>query len=147
MDHVSRSLSVHEKNWDSQIDWESLGKMWGMMMFRHYLIGVNFTAWGDHQPLLPFYNDMCKAAPVRINKHRTKILDLKFKDKYLPCDHTSRHPRPIEGLTTKEKERLLLDEGDDIQVMRVIMEDLPPALTLEMVQEGARRDPVYQELI
>ena len=112
--------------------------MWGIMMFRHYLIGVKFTAWGYHQPLLPFYNDMSKVAPVRINKHRTKILDLKFKDKYLPgkempCDHTSRHPRSIEGLTTKEKERLLLDEGDDIQVMRVIMEDLPPALTLEMV--------------
>ena len=151
VDHVSRALSAHERNWDSQIDWESLGKMWGMMMFRHYLIGVNFTSWGDHQPLLPFYNDLSKAAPVRIAKHRTRILDLKFTDKYIPgkempCDYASRHPMPIEGLPMEEKERLLIDEGDDIQVMRVMMADLPPALTLEMVQEAARRDPVYQEL-
>ena len=93
VDEVSRALSAHEKNWDSQIEWESLGKMWGMMMFCHYLIGVNFTAWRDQQPLLLFYNDMSKAVLVRINKHRNKILNLKFLDEYLlgkemPCDYT-----------------------------------------------------------
>ena len=112
--------------------------MWGMMMFCHYLIGVNFTALGDQQPLLLFYNDMSKAVLVRITKHMNKILDLKFLDKYLlgkemPCDYASCHPRLIEGMTSKEKERLLVDEGEDIQVMRVMLVDLPPELTIQMV--------------
>ena len=70
--------------------------MWGMMMFRPYLIGVHFTSWGDHKPLLPLYNEMSKAAPVRVARHRNKVQDLRFKDKYLrgksmPCDYASRH--------------------------------------------------------
>ena len=58
---------------------------------------------------------MTKAVPVRINKHRNRILDLKFTDKKLPgkempCDYTSRHPRSIEGLSSEERERLMFDE-------------------------------------
>ena len=39
-------------------------------MFQPYLIGVHFTSWGDHKPLLPLYNEMTKAAPVRVARHR-----------------------------------------------------------------------------
>ena len=39
---------------------------------------------GDPQPLLAFYNDLTKLAPIRIAKHRSKIIDLTFTDKYLP---------------------------------------------------------------
>ena len=45
VDHTSRALSPYEQGWDSQIDWESLAKVWGMMMFRPYLIGVHFMLW------------------------------------------------------------------------------------------------------
>ena len=53
---------------------------------------------------------MSKAAPVRINKHRTKIIDLRFTDKYLPgkempADYNSRHPNPIASMTKQERER------------------------------------------
>ena len=58
VDHISRALSQHEQAWKSQIEWESLAKMWGMTAFRPYLIGTKFTSWGDYQPLLPFYNDL-----------------------------------------------------------------------------------------
>ena len=34
MDHITRALSPQEQRWKSQIDWESLAKSWGMMMFR-----------------------------------------------------------------------------------------------------------------
>ena len=39
-------------------------------MFRPYLIGVHYTSWGDHKPLLLLYNEMSKAAPVRVARHR-----------------------------------------------------------------------------
>ena len=40
VDHASRALSGYKQGWESQIDWEILSKVWGMMMFRPYLIGV-----------------------------------------------------------------------------------------------------------
>ena len=152
VDHVSRALSTHEQAWKSQIEWESLAKMWGMTMFRPYLIGTKFTSWGDHQPLLPFYNNLSKPATARINKHRTRITDLTFTDKYLPgrdmpADFSSRHPRSISHLTNQQREKLMVDDGDDMQIMRVILSDLPPALTENMIQEAAQTDLVYQKLL
>ena len=151
VDHASRAMSSYEQGWKSQIDWESLAKVWGMEMFRPYLIGVKFTSWGDHQSLIPLYNDLTRPAPVRVAKHRTRITDLTFTDKYLPgkempCDYASRHPAPIERLSPREKERQLVDEAGDVQVMRVIMTDLPPALSVQVVQDVAKLDPVYQKL-
>ena len=40
----------------------------------------------------------------------------------------------------------MVDEGEEVQVMRVVLVDLPPAISLEVVQEVARNDPVYQRL-
>ena len=36
---------------------------------------------------------------------------------------------------------------DGVQIMRVMMTDLPPDLTLKMIQQAALRHPVYQKLI
>ena len=88
---------------------------------------------------------------MRVARHRNKVQDLRFTDKYLPgkampCDYTFRYASPIEDLTEEEKELLMVDVGDDIQVMRVIMADLPPALTMEVLREVAERDKVYQKL-
>ena len=119
VDHTSRALSAVEQGWQSQIDWESLAKTWGMMMFRPYLVGVRFMAWGDHKPLLPLYNDMSKTVLVRVTRHRNKVQDLCFTDKYLegkamPCDYVSCHAAPIEGLDMEEQERLMVDNGKNI---------------------------------
>ena len=65
----------------------------------------------------------------------------------MPCDYASRHAVPIEGLDEEEKERLMVDTGEDIQVMRVFIADLPPALPLEVLREVAGRDEVYQRLM
>ena len=123
-----------------------------MLLFRHFLIGVHFTSWGDHFPLLPFYNDLNKPAPVRITKHRNKICDRAFTDKYLKgqevqADFNSRHPLPIDHLTQEEREDLYIDDGDDIQIMRVMMAGLPDALSMELIKEAAETDPVYKKLI
>ena len=151
VDHTSRALSKHEQAWQSQIDWESLAKMWGMQMFRPYLVGTKFTSWGDHQPLLPFYNDLTKPAPARIAKHRSRIIDLEFTDKYLPgkkipSDYNSRHPASIEHLSPGERAAMYVDDGDDIQIMRMIFDDLPPALSEQKLVEVAQKDNTYQKL-
>ena len=40
----------------------------------------------------------------------------------------------------------MIDDGEDVMVMRVILDDTPPALTIDMLQQGAAQDPVYQRL-
>ena len=122
-----------------------------MNMFRPYLMGVEFTSWGDHQPLVHIYNDHSRLAPVRVSKHRSKITDLKFEDKYLPgnknaCDYFSRHPMPIEGFTRRQKKENMVDEEEDITIMKIMFSDLPPAINKRILQETAARDPTYQKL-
>ena len=74
-------------------------------------------------------------------------MDKYLEGKTMPCDYASRHATPIEGLNEEEQERLIVDNGEDIQVMRVYINDLPPALSLEMLREVAAQDPVYQGLM
>ena len=151
VDHISRALTKEERAWGSQIDWESLGKSWGMDQFRFYLSGQHFTSWGDQKPLLPLYNDMTRPASVRVNKHRQKIQDLSFTDKYMsgkviPCDFNSRHPNSIDHMTTEERQRLGIDNGDEITIRRIFLRDLPDAVTPDMIREVAEGDSVYRDL-
>ena len=101
---VPVDLVATEQGWDSQIEWESLGKSWGMQILRPYLIGKHFTSWGVHYPLVPLYNNLAKPASRRVAKHREEVQDLSFTDKYLagklnPCDFMSRHPTQLTGLS------------------------------------------------
>ena len=52
----------------------------------------------------------------------------------MPCDFTFSHGVPIEDLN-EEKEWLRMDNGEDIQVMRVCIAELPPALSLKVMKE------------
>ena len=151
VDHVSRALSVEEQNWGSQIDWESLAKSWGMQQFRYYLSGCKFTSWGDQQPLIPLYNNLSRPSSARIAKHRQKIQDLVFCDRYMkgkdnPCDYGSRHPTPISHLSKEEREKQGVDEGEEVYIRRLFMSDLPDAVTLDMLHEAAEKDPTYKKL-
>ena len=118
VDHASRALSHAEQRWRSQIDWESLGKSWGMTQFRHYLVGRHFTSWGDHEPLLVYYNNLTKSGSVRLNKHRQHIKDLSFSDQFIrgkenPADYAFRHPNSIDHLTAEPREQAGVDDGLD----------------------------------
>ena len=64
----------------------------------------------------------------------------------MPADYFSRHPAPIDNLTQHEREADMIDDGDDITVMRVLLDDTPPALTLQKLRKGAQNDQVYQRL-
>ena len=99
VDHISRSLTKEEHKWQSQINWEIPAKSWGMEQFRFYLMGQKFTEWKKQKPLIPIYNDMRKPTSACINKHRQRIQDLSFTDRYMsgkemPCDFNSRYPYP-----------------------------------------------------
>ena len=59
-----------------------------MMMLRPYLVGNQFTSWGDHQPLSTLYNNLSKPSQIRIAEHRSKIIYLTFTNKYL-ADYSS----------------------------------------------------------
>ena len=124
VDHASRALSATEQRWRSQIDWESLGKCWGMTQFRHYLVGRHFESWGDHEPLLAYFNDLMKLGSVRLNKQRKLIQDLSFTDKYLPgkrnpADYYSRHPHRIEHLSQELREEAAVDDAEEVHMMRI----------------------------
>ena len=96
----------------------------------------------SQEVLLPQYNDMTKAAPVRVGRHRNKVQDLSFTDKYLegkamPCNYTSRHGVPIEGHNEEEKGRHRVDNGKDIQVRRVFIADLDSGINIGDSHHGA----------
>ena len=147
VDHISRVLSKEEMGWKSQIDWESLAKSWGMEQFRYYLTGIHFTSLGDQEPLVSIYNSS-KAASMRISKHRMKVQDLCFKDKYMPgrkipCDYNSQHPQPMQHLCQEDRVKQGIYDGE-IFISRVCMSNLPDTVTVEMLKEVAERDPTRQ---
>ena len=76
-------------------------------------------------------------------KHRSKIIYLTFTDKYLlgkqmPAEYNSRHPQPITQFTEPEREHHMVDDREGVQIMRVIMADLPPALTTDMIRQAVK---------
>ena len=122
-----------------------------MEHFRHYLGGKKFTSWGDHEPLLPYYHNLTKSGSVCLIKHRQKIQDLVFTDKYLagkenPSNYASRQPKEIRHLTERQTEEAGVDDRQEIHVLRVLFRDLPEAVTIDMVKEAASLDPKYQQM-
>ena len=100
-----------------------MAKSWGIMMFRQYLVGNRFTSWGDHKTIIPLFNDLNKLEPVRIAKHRSKMIYFTFTEKYMlgrnmPADDNSQHPKPITNthLSQQEREDIMMDDGEDVQI-------------------------------
>ena len=152
VDHSSRALTPQEKRWNSQIDWEALAKVYGMTVFRQYIVGTHFFCWGDHKPLVPLFNNLNKPAPARVTRLRNMVVDLTFTDKYIPghknpADFASRHPvMSVDHLTEEEKCRMIVDDGQEVSIMRVLASNLPPAITVEMLREVGTKDTDYKEL-
>ena len=150
VDHVSRSLTETELRY-SPIERESLGMSWGMEQFRFYLVGGEFTAWTDHEPLLCIYNNRQKYTSKRISKHRDAVQDLEFKLHYMkgkemPCDYGSRHPNSIEHLSVDEQDTIGFDTGREVYVRKIIcLDNSPNYVRMEQMEMAAEQDAVYQE--
>ena len=85
---------------------------------------------------------MTKAAPARVSRHRNKVQDHRLMDEHLsgkamPCGNASCHATAIKDLNEEERERLMVVTGGDIQVVRVFIANMPPALSLEGLKEVA----------
>jgi hypothetical protein len=150
IDHASRSLTQCEQNY-SQIEKESLAQAWGVQMHRHYLLGVDFDTYTDHQPLISIYNKG-KKGNARVERHRLQVQGFQYTMKYLPgkqnpCDYQSRHPVPLTSFTDQELDSMFMDRGDELCISKIITDDLPDAVTLEMIQLGTKQDNVMQKLI
>ena len=152
VDHVSRALTETEQRY-SPIERESLGLSWGMEQFRFYLVGGEFTAWTDHEPLLCIYNNRQKYTSKRIAKHRDAVQDLGFKLQYMkgkdmPCDYGSRHPNTIAHLSVDEQDHNGFDTGREVYVRKIIcMDNSPNYVRLEQMEMAAERDATYKEAI
>ena len=69
-------------------------------------------------------------------------MDKYLPRKQMPADYNSRHPQPIEHFIQQEREDRMVDDGENVQIMKVIMADLPPALTAEMICKAVKEDKV-----
>ena len=97
----------------SQTETKSLAQTWGMNIHRHYLLGIPFDSYTDHQPLIHIYNGN-KKGNARIERHRLKVQDFQYTMKYIPgktnpCDRPSHHPLPLCQYTTQEMDGMVID--------------------------------------
>ena len=95
---------------------------------------------------------VCIICFPRLNKHRQMIQDLCFTDKYIPGkenpnDYASRHPHSIDHLTQEQREEAGVDDGTETHVMKILLSDLPDALSIDHIKEGVAMDPTYQKLV
>ena len=135
----------------SQTETESLAQTWGMNIHRHYLLGIPFDSYTDHQPLIHIYNGN-KKGNARIERHRLKVQDFQYTMKYIPgktnpCDRPSHHPLPLCQYTTQEMDGMVIDLDDELCISKIVTDDLPDAVTLKMVQQATKQDPTMQKLI
>ena len=119
-------------------------------MNRMYTVGTHVEVVTDHKPLLDAYQKP-KPKQLRIDRHRTKLLGFDYSvthepGKTTPCDYGSRHPSLTE-FTSEQFEDWCIESGDEIYVNRIITENLPDAITLEMIREETSKDETLQKLI
>ena len=123
-----------------------------MWMNRMYALGSHIEVVTDHQPLIPIYTpDSNKPRPLRVDSHRTKLLQFDYHVIYMPgketpCDYGSRHPPETAHFSDKEKEEWCIQDGNDIQVNRVIDDILPSSIPLQVIQKETKDDSDLQHL-
>ena len=143
VNHTSRAWTKAEAGY-GQIERESNGILTGMMMNKMYVLGTHTEVITDHEPLIPIYSTSKKPKQLRVDSHRVKLLPFEYHVTYepgktSPCDYGSRHPENHE-FTPKQVEEWCIDEGNDIYVNRLIEENLPHAMTPEIVAQAAVKD-------
>merc|ERR1711867_170527 len=57
---------------------ESLAILAGIKVNSAYLYGIQFEVVTDHEPLVPLYNNPSRPAPVRVERHRSKLRSFVF---------------------------------------------------------------------
>ena len=151
--HTGRALTKAEQNY-GKIEGESLAVYSGIKTNSRYLYGTKFQTVTDHEPLVVLYNNPGRLAPVRVERHRSKLRQFDFTLTFepgstSPCDYGSRHPPPSRQYTPQEKEELGIEEEEEdgeIWVNRVVEDSIPEAVTLEEVQKAVSEDERLTQL-
>ena len=150
--HSSRAWTDAEKRY-SQIEKESNALHSGVVSNKMYLLGRPFVAAVDHKPLLPLYNTPRRPKQMRVDRHRMKLAGYDFKVEHvpgsqMPCDYGSRRGCPkTREYTEDEMEELGVEENDEIFVNRVLEEQLPPAITREVLRDSIAKDATMKMLM
>ena len=147
--HSSRALTKAELNYQ-KIEGESLAVYSGIKSNQRYLLGTEFEAIMDHEPLAPLYNNPTRPAPTRVDRHRSKLGQFMFTLKYepgrtSPCDYASRHPPPLKEYSVVEREELGVEdeaEEGEIWIRRMVEAQVPTAVTLEEIKQAIKKEPM-----
>ena len=147
VNYTSRTQTKTEQRY-SQIEGESLAIHFGVTSNRMYLYGFLFIVITEHQPLTSLYNNVKKAGPARVERHKLKLQGFDFKVIYRsgsknPVDFNSRHPLPYTNI-----QDLSIDEDDDVEIYinSVVEDSLPDAITLKIMQRTTNDDDVLAKL-
>ena len=153
--HSSRALTETEARY-TKTDGESLAVLSGVKSNKMFLYGAPFEVIVDHKPLVSLYNSVSKPAPVRVDRHRSKLLAFDFKVKYEPgssnpCDYGSRNPSITKKeYTHDECEELGIEheaEDSEFSVNRLIEENVPLPITKEEIKTEMLADVLMRKLV
>ena len=155
--HNSRVLTPTEERY-GKVEGESLALLSGIKSNRMYLYGTSFEVVVDHKPLVPLYNTPSRPSPIRVDRHKSKLLAFDFKVVYEPghrnpCDYGSRHPDKIPGyekMTTAQKEDLGIEDKDEdstFSVNRVVSENILGAVTRETLVRETEADGDLSQVV
>jgi len=136
INYSSRTLT---KIVNAPVESESLAIIFGVTTNRIYLHGMKFDVISDHKPLVSLYNNPRKQAPARIENHRLKLQQYRMTLKYEkrstnPTDYNSRHAL----LITDQQMKQVTEEI--VHINAIIDNDIPDAMTFEMVQKETNAD-------
>ena len=141
--YVSRSVSSAEANY-SQLDKESLGKMFGVQRFRQFIYGRRFELYTDHKPLLAILGphvDIPTLAAARMLRWALILSAYNYSLLFRPTgehgntDTLSRCPLPISGPTK---------EYDYVYNMECFS---PTPLIFTYIQSATLQDPILRQVV
>ena len=150
INHTARAWTPVEAGY-GQIERESNGILTGMHMNKMYTLGTQIEVLTDHAPLLPAYNAPNKPRQLRVNRHCTKLLPFQYNivyepGKLTPYDYGACHPPPNTDFTEEERVDWAIEDETDIFINQVIQNQLPQAITLEILRAAVATDPDLQLL-
>ena len=130
---------------------KSNGILMGIHMNKMYTLGTQIEVVTDHAPLLPAYKAPNKPKQLKVDWHRTKLLPFWYNivydpGKITPCEYGSPQPPSDINFTEEERVNWALEDETDIFVSWVILNQLPQAITLEILRATMATDPGLQLL-
>ncbi len=139
--YASKTLTATEQRY-SQTEREALAIIWGCEHFRIYLLGIQFTTYTDHKPLVTIFNKASANLSPRMERWMIRKQPFNMEVKYLKgaenaADFLSRHPK-------KEEKESELTKAAEAYVNFISTRYTPVKMTTEEIATDSLADPVLQ---